>query len=53
MTNTYKSPDGKWKIIITYGVVKWVELTESKSSYTIKEIVDATKNIDPEIWKKQ
>lgn len=27
-------------------------LTESKEQYTIKEIVEATKNIDPTIWKK-
>ena len=51
MANTYKSPDGKWKIIITDEIVKWVELTETESQYTIKEIVEATKNIDPEIWK--
>jgi hypothetical protein len=27
-------------------------LTKSEESYTIKDIVEATKNIDPEIWKK-
>ena len=27
-------------------------LTKQQESYTIKEIVDATKNIDPTIWKK-
>jgi hypothetical protein len=27
-------------------------LTEQQESYTIKDIVDATKNIDPTIWKK-
>ena len=27
-------------------------LTKQQDSYTIKEIVDATKNIDPTIWKK-
>ena len=52
MANIYKSPDDKWKIIITNEIVKWVELTEPKSQYTIEEIVKATKNIDPEIWKK-
>jgi hypothetical protein len=28
------------------------KLTETQDQYTIKDIVDATKNIDPEIWKK-
>jgi len=27
-------------------------LTETKEQYTIKDIVEATKNIAPEIWKK-
>ncbi len=27
-------------------------LTEKQEKFTIKDIVDATKNIDPEIWKK-
>ena len=27
-------------------------LTKQQESYTIRDIVDATKNIDPEIWKK-
>lgn len=27
-------------------------LTKQQESYTIKDIVDATKNIDPTIWKK-
>jgi len=27
-------------------------LTEKRDQYTIKELVDATKNIDPDIWKK-
>ena len=27
-------------------------LTKNKDQYTIKEIVEATKNIDPTIWKK-
>ena len=44
------SPDGKWKIIIEDNQVKWVELTEPKYDFTIEEIVQATKNIKPEIW---
>ena len=28
------------------------KLTETKDQYTIRDVVDATKNIDPEIWKK-
>ena len=44
------SPDGKWKIIIEDNQVKWVELTEPKYQYTIQELVEATKNIKPEIW---
>ena len=44
------SPDGKWKIIIEDNQVKWIELTEPKYQYTIEEIVEATKNIKPEIW---
>ena len=27
-------------------------LTKNQEQYTIKEIVEATKNIDPDIWKK-
>jgi len=27
------------------------KLTEKQEQYTIKDIVDATKNIDPEIWE--
>ena len=52
MDNIYKSQDGKWKIIITNEIVKWVELTKSEYQYTIKELVEATKNIAPELWKK-
>ena len=44
------SPDGKWKIIIQNNKVRWVELTKPKYQYTIKEIVEATKSIKPEIW---
>ena len=46
------SPDGKWKMVIQGNQVRWEELTESKGQYTIKELVEATKNIAPEIWKK-
>jgi len=28
------------------------KLTEPHKEYTIKEVVEATKNIDPELWKK-
>jgi len=45
------SPDGNWQVIIENNQIRWVELTKSKSQYTIKEIVEATKNIDPKIWK--
>ena len=44
------SPDGKWKIIIEDNQVKWIELTEPKYQYTIEELVQATKDIKPEIW---
>jgi len=29
------------------------KLTETQDQYTIKDMVDATKKIDPEIWKNQ
>ena len=32
--------------------INQIKLTEKPKEYTIKEVVDATKNIDPEIWKK-
>ena len=44
------SPDGKWKIVIENGEIKWIELTEKEDQYTIQEIVEATKRILPEIW---
>ena len=44
------SPDGKWKVVIENGEIKWIELTEKQDQYTIQEIVDATKRILPEIW---
>jgi|TARA_Y100000022_G_C13130527_1_gene320170 hypothetical protein len=47
------SPDGKWKMVIQGNQVRWIELTESKNQYTIKELVEATKNMAPEIWKNQ
>ena len=33
--------------------VKKPTLTKKQEQYTIKELVEATKNIAPEIWKKQ
>ena len=44
------SPDGKWKVIVENNQVKWVELTEPESKYTIEELVESTKKILPEIW---
>ena len=44
------SPDGKWKIIIEDNQVKWIELTEKQKQFTIEEIVQATKDIEPDIW---
>ena len=47
------SPDGKWQITIdSYGKVSWVDLTKSHSTYTIEEVVEATKKICPELWKQ-
>ena len=46
------SPDGKWKIIIEDNQAEWIELTDHKGQFTIEEIVQATKDIDPDIWKK-
>ena len=46
------SPDGKWQIVIEDNQVKWIELTEPKYQYTIEEIVQATKDIESDIWKK-
>ena len=46
------SPDGKWKIIVQDDRVIWIELTNMIGQFTIKEIVEATKNIKPDIWKK-
>ena len=44
------SPDGKWKVVIEDGEIRWIELTEKEDQYTIQEIVDATKRILPDIW---
>ena len=44
------SPDGKWKIIVEDNQVKWIELTEKQKQFTIEEIVQATKDIKPDIW---
>ena len=52
MSNNNTSPDGKWEVIIENGKARWVELTKSKHQYTIKELVEATKNIASELWKK-
>lgn len=52
----YISPDRKWKIILDSETYYWIkmsnELTEQVGQFTIKEIIEATKNIAPEIWKK-
>ena len=50
------SPDGKWKIILGDDEIRWIDLsnnlTETTVQFTIRELVEATKNIAPEIWKK-
>ena len=46
------SPDGKWKIVIEDNEVKWIELTDQQGQFTIEEIVQATKDIESDIWKK-
>ena len=46
------SPDGKWKIVIENGKFKWIELTKMTGQFTIQELIEATKKIAPEIWKK-
>jgi hypothetical protein len=46
------SPDQRWEITIDEdGNVKWFDLTKTQGRYTIQEIVEATKNIIPELWK--
>ena len=52
VSNDNISPDGKWKVILENNKLTWIALTEYKKQFTIKEIVEATKNIDPDIWKK-
>ena len=52
MSDNNTSPDGKWQVVIENNQIRWVELTTSKYQYTIKELIEATKNIAPEIWKK-
>ncbi len=49
--NSNISPDGKWQVTIINGKLEWVDLTKMQGQYTIKEIVKATKNILPDIWK--
>lgn len=46
------SPDGKWKVILENNQLAWIKLTTDKKQFTIQEIVQATKNIAPEIWIK-
>jgi len=46
------SPDGIWKIVVEDNKVKWIKLTKHKQQFTIEEIVEATKNIAPKIWKE-
>ena len=46
------SQDGKWKIVIENGKFKWIELTKMTGQFTIQELIEATKKIAPEIWKK-
>jgi len=52
MTNNNISPDGKWQVVVENNQIHWIDLTKSEYQYTIKELVEATKNIAPEIWKK-
>lgn len=52
MDNGNVSPDGTWKIVIENNQIRWIKLTKEEKQFTIKEIVEATKNIDPSIWKK-
>lgn len=48
----YTSPDGKWTVVLDHDRVEWIELTKQQGQFTIKELVEATKNIAPEIWKR-
>ncbi len=47
------SPDGKWKIVIEDNKVKWIELTDQQGPLTIEELVQATKDIEPDIWQRK
>tara|TARA_Y100000592_G_scaffold100356_1_gene180088 strand:- start:2029 stop:2196 length:168 start_codon:yes stop_codon:yes gene_type:complete len=50
--NRQVSPDGKWQITIDKdGNVIWFDLTKITGAYTIKEVLEATKKILPEIWQ--
>ena len=54
MTNQKNSvsPDGKWQVFIDeHGNVTWEDLTKTPGAYTIEEVIEATKNIYPELWK--
>ena len=47
------SPDGKWQVTIDKdGNLTWFNLTKVTGAYTIQEVIEATKNICPELWKK-
>jgi len=46
------SPDGKWMVKFENNQLAWIKLTRDEKQFTIQEIVQATKNIDPKIWKK-
>jgi hypothetical protein len=52
----YISPDGVWKIVFQRDEFHWVdmskELTGNVAQFTIRELVEATKNIAPELWKE-
>ena len=52
LDNGNVSPDGTWKIVVENNQIRWIKLTKEKKQFTIKEIVEATKNIDPSIWRK-
>jgi hypothetical protein len=45
------SPDSKWKVVIEDNKVKWIQLGKKIYRYTTEELVQATKNIDPDLWK--
>lgn len=45
------SPDSKWEVVIEDNKVKWIELRKKRDGYTTEELVEATKKIDPDLWK--